>query len=325
MPIDTPYIIFFIMCLNPILLKGFHEHFVACGKCIECKMSRSNEWSFRIMDEASLYDKNCFVTLTYNEDNLPDGASLKRSDLQAFIKRLRRRLDSASIRYFYCGEYGSKKNRPHYHIIFFGYVPDDLYFFKYSRKKEPMYRSPFLEDVWSVPVYDDNGNQLFAKNGKPLNTPIGFVSVELLENITQARYISLYMQVKPKDGRLAPFVGMSQGIGKGSINFDKLKIDGRIYHNGKYIRAPRYYRKKAKEVGIDLSCSPIIVDTDKQKKAYLKKVYYRQINFFRRFPSLGKPIFEFAKFFIYALSLFVDPFRRKRDEKKLNFFKKFDK
>ena len=44
------------------------------------------------MHEASLYDENVFVTLTYDNDRLPaefDGRSLCREHVQLFLKRLR--------------------------------------------------------------------------------------------------------------------------------------------------------------------------------------------------------------------------------------------
>lgn len=42
------------------------------------------------MHEASLYEKNCFITLTYNNNHLPAHASLEYRDFQLFMKRLRK-------------------------------------------------------------------------------------------------------------------------------------------------------------------------------------------------------------------------------------------
>ena len=47
---------------------------------------------------------------------------LRKSDLQKFIKRLRKNLqkyENETIRYFAVGEYGPDKFRPHFHILFF--------------------------------------------------------------------------------------------------------------------------------------------------------------------------------------------------------------
>ena len=61
-----------------------------------------------------------FLTLTYNDDNLPSDVGLHKDDLQRFFKRLRKALDTKKIRYFACGEYGDTTSRPHYHAIVFG-------------------------------------------------------------------------------------------------------------------------------------------------------------------------------------------------------------
>lgn len=72
------------------------------------------------MHEASLHDENCFVTLTYDDDNLPKDGSLRKKDFQNFVKRLRKAKFDKKIRYYHCGEYGENTSRPHYHCCFFG-------------------------------------------------------------------------------------------------------------------------------------------------------------------------------------------------------------
>ena len=37
---------------------------------VGCRLERSRQWAVRCMHEASLYDFNSFVTLTYNDENL---------------------------------------------------------------------------------------------------------------------------------------------------------------------------------------------------------------------------------------------------------------
>ena len=66
-----------------------------------------------------MHKENCFVTLTYNDDNLPPDLSLDKRAFQLFMKRLRKRV-KVPIRFFACGEYGEKLQRPHYHVILFG-------------------------------------------------------------------------------------------------------------------------------------------------------------------------------------------------------------
>lgn len=126
-----------------------------CGRCIKCRLKYSRDWAIRIMHEAQVYDmdgfSNSFVTLTYNDANLPPNGSLVKKDMTDFIKRLRERLRNkigCPIRYFYCGEYGETTKRPHYHICLFGYDFPDRIFYKKNELGDDLFYSPFLESVW---------------------------------------------------------------------------------------------------------------------------------------------------------------------------------
>lgn len=61
-----------------------------------------------------------FVTLTYSNEKLPSGASLVPKDVELWLKRLRLAVAPAKLRYYLVGEYGSKTERPHYHLALFG-------------------------------------------------------------------------------------------------------------------------------------------------------------------------------------------------------------
>lgn len=86
--------------------------------CIGCRMRRASDWQMRVMHEASSWDQNCFVTLTYGRDMLPAGASLEHRHFQLFMKRLRR-VHNGPVRFYMCGEYGPLHGRPHYHACLF--------------------------------------------------------------------------------------------------------------------------------------------------------------------------------------------------------------
>lgn len=123
-------------CTNPIHLTPKNsslkrDMIVPCGKCIACRIAKKREWSMRLKHELQYYDKNCFVTLTYTDKNLPENNSLKKEHLQKFVKRLRKNLNKQKIKYFACGEYGNPPQRlqngkisigyrPHYHILIYG-------------------------------------------------------------------------------------------------------------------------------------------------------------------------------------------------------------
>ena len=63
------------MCVSPTKIRDPHDPYhnsfmVPCGKCIECKLDYTNSWAIRIMHESLSHEKNCFITLTYNDESL---------------------------------------------------------------------------------------------------------------------------------------------------------------------------------------------------------------------------------------------------------------
>lgn len=228
------------MCLYPVSIRTHPKQgesqsvVVSCGQCLECLKQRSIEWSFRIMDEAKLYPLNCFITLTFSPEYLPLDGSISKRDVQLFMKRLRKFVFPLKIRFFASGEYGSKRLRPHYHIIIFGYDFPDKYFFKYDGKTK-LYRSPSLEKLWTF----------------------GFSSVGEV-TYDSALYCAKYMQKVQfqsfrKLSLTEPFILMSNrpGIGYASAyNVDLKSL--KIYRNGKFSKIPRYYIKVMERDGVYL-------------------------------------------------------------------------
>lgn len=100
-----------------IALKGIP---FGCGQCLPCRINKRRIWSHRLMLESMLHASACFVTLTYSDENLPNNASLDKTHVQLWIKRVRKFLEPVKIRYYGCGEYGERSERPHYHFILFG-------------------------------------------------------------------------------------------------------------------------------------------------------------------------------------------------------------
>lgn len=205
---------------------------IPCGKCLECCQQYSNEWSFRIMDEAEKYQNNCCVTLTYNDENLPEDLNVNKRDYQLFLKLLR--LKIGKLRYFGCAEYGGKYYRPHYHIILFGVKFDDMYYWSKSKSGQDLYRSPLLESCW--------------KNGYSY---IGQL------DIRTAKYCAKYLQkfaithILELQSRVSPFTFMSTHPGIGG-SFEKCLSTDKLYKAGKWVKTPRYYLKQAESQGYDL-------------------------------------------------------------------------
>lgn len=110
----------------------------------------------RIMHEASLHEHNWFVTLTYDYDHMPRNESgdivptLVHRDFQLFMKRLRKKYGQG-IKYYMCGEYGEKNNRPHYHAILFNVDFPDKVLHPDSSRGNSLYVSSILDAIW------DNG------------------------------------------------------------------------------------------------------------------------------------------------------------------------
>ena len=64
------------MCLNPISITREiagrkYTQVVPCGKCIQCKTKDQGEYAQRCINAANEHGQVWFVTLTYNEDNVP--------------------------------------------------------------------------------------------------------------------------------------------------------------------------------------------------------------------------------------------------------------
>uniref|UniRef100_UPI0040482461 rolling circle replication-associated protein n=1 Tax=Shewanella sp. TaxID=50422 RepID=UPI0040482461 len=119
-----------------------------CGQCVGCRLEHSRQWAIRCVHEAQLHQDNCFITLTYNDDYLPENGTLVKRDFQLFMKRLRKKYPHA-VRYYQCGEYGSKTHRPHYHACLFGHDFKDKTLWQKGSDGTPLYISSSLQDLWS--------------------------------------------------------------------------------------------------------------------------------------------------------------------------------
>lgn len=120
---------------------------IPCGHCSACVLARRKEWSLRCVAESLYHEKNCFVTLTYDDDHLAFNMSQCKSDVKKFIKSIRN--SGFKVRYFACGERGERNRRIHSHIILFGFMPDDLSYCGCSDSGEAMFTSNFIDTLWN--------------------------------------------------------------------------------------------------------------------------------------------------------------------------------
>lgn len=228
---------------------------IPCGKCLGCKLDKASELGTRALIEANQWKNNFFLTLTYNDENLPKNGSLCKKDVQDFLKRLREKYSGIQsrewkgkieypIRMYYCGEYGPKgTRRPHYHLAIFNWIPNDLKLLKVQKNGIKIFTSEIIEREW----------------GK------GFHTIEEL-NYESASYIARYTIKKMfnnKDeyckskGITPEFVECSRkgGIGyqlmENKKEWEKAKRNYGIYtwtRKGiKLKKIPTYYKNKWRE------------------------------------------------------------------------------
>jgi len=213
-----------------------------CGQCIGCRLERSRQWAVRCVHEAQMHDRNCFITLTYNDDNLPPNASLVLDDFQRFMKRLRKKF-GPNVRFFHCGEYGEKYGRPHYHAIIFNLDFDDKYHWRTTEQGHRCYRSPTLESLWTV------GN---SELGDVTFESAAYVARYIMKKVTGPAAEHHYCVGHTEYGELIykkpEYVTMSRRPGIGSTWFKKYQSD--VYPDDFIVirhdlktRPPKYYDK----------------------------------------------------------------------------------
>ncbi len=231
---------------------------IPCGKCIGCRLQQSREWATRIMLEAQDHETNLFVTLTYDDDHIPELDFVKavdpdtgevletgvlqtlcKRDLQLFNKRLRKHYSDQKIRFFACGEYGDQTARPHYHVIYFGLNVDDLKFFKMSRLGDKYFISDTLTRLWG--------------NGHVLVAGVTWESAAYVARYVTKKFSGDLAKYWYDDiGLTAPFTVMSRRPGIASNYFDNnaadlLKFDGGVISTKKGAKIypnPRYFKRK---------------------------------------------------------------------------------
>lgn len=211
------------------------------------------------MLEAVQYSENAFVTLTYDDEHMPEGGTLVPRDLQLFLKRLRKKLAPHKIRYFAVGEYGEQTFRPHYHLALFGFGTCVHGVSRYSRSRQNCcVRCDLVRDTWGL----------------------GLISLGTLEDASAA-YIARYVAKKmtcPHDdrlqGRYPEFARMSlrPGIGGDAMHevasvlmefaLDDTLVDvpNCLRHGAKLLPLGRYLRTLLrKTIGRDGKVPPAAV------------------------------------------------------------------
>lgn len=213
-----------------------HTDIVPCGRCPKCLKRRITQWSFRLQKEQEIALTSSFITLTYQDEDLPysEGGypTLIKKDHQLFMKKLRKHLHvnrfkylithDTKLKYYAVGEYGDINHRPHFHSILFN-LPEQL-----------IQDESIIEQIW----------------GK------GRIQVAVC-NTSSINYVAGYInkRIHPKeqdelDDRTIEFSLMSKGLGKNfltkaAIKHYKEQMQPYLtVENGQKMPMPRYYRHK---------------------------------------------------------------------------------
>jgi len=225
-----------INCLKPYHVNDpkiqNHKIPVPCGKCPPCLKRRSSQWSFRLKCEGRNHLLSTFVTLTYNDENLPKtslgNVTLNKHDVQKFFKRLRKinekvyKIDRKIV-YYLAGEYGGTFGRPHYHCIIFNAHPNAIM------------------DAWKL-------NDLplgFVHLGNVNPASVGY-SLKYIHKGTGNKFFKKDIEKKREFQLASKGIGFSY-LSEEILKWHKASPSERCYvviEDGKKISLPRYFRDK---------------------------------------------------------------------------------
>lgn len=221
-----------------------------CGRCSGCRFERARQWSVRIMHEASRHPVSCFVTLTYDNDSLPDPPTLVPRDMTLFLKRLRRWHDRQCLKlgvefkplaYYYCGEYGDETNRPHYHLCLFGC--------DFASEKQSIQNASGSDGLWSAPSLVSLWSHGHVSIGQLTADSAAYVARYCMKKVNGDLAHEHYTRLDPMTGewyQLYPeFARMSLRPAIGKKWFEQFASDvypnDLVVTNGRPAKPPRYY------------------------------------------------------------------------------------
>lgn len=214
------------------------------------------------MHEASLYENNCFITLTYSDEYLPQGYHLRSDpgnptqwvfkyapgsiDIRhptEFMYKLRKKFGK-NIRSFGCAEYGEKLKRPHYHICIFNHNFLDRKPYKEYKLKDETIKLDVSEEL----------QRLWGKG----HTTVGDLTFEsaaytaryVTKKITGERAKAHYEEIDFRTGEISQRlperpVCVSRRPGIGSAWYERnsgfIQFHDFVVLRGKRVRPAKYY------------------------------------------------------------------------------------
>lgn len=151
-----------------------------------------------------------------------DEACLCKSDVQLFLKRLRKRLEPRTIKYYCVGEYGEQwrpitpKGRPHYHMLLF-----------YRGEIDRLQLHLIIKELWFHGI----------AQVLPVHGAQGYVT----------KYV---LKFDSREHLVKPFSLISKGLGAsyltpGMISYHRQNlIPYAVKPGGYHVNLPRYYKNK---------------------------------------------------------------------------------
>lgn len=203
------------MCVKTIWIRKYQQE-VPCGRCFECVKRRRNDWYIRCLIESRFRRYTYFGLLTYAKV----GDKLVKRDVQLFLKRLRSY--GYTFSYLIAGEHGAKKDRPHWHCLFFA---DTAISYAHIAKA---WRGGYLEDVGQ--------------------NKAGWIRFEPIRSARSIRYTVKYIyKYDGVDPRFELMVSKNPAIGKSFLVnhvafLTRKSVDFSI--DGRRTAMPRYYKRK---------------------------------------------------------------------------------
>lgn len=202
-----------------------------------------------------MHERNCFITLTYDDEHLPEGGTLVKKDFQDFMKRLRRWLGSIKISFFHVGEYGDDEDRlfrdqyggqvgrPHYHALIFGYDFREYRPWEQNGPPNIRYHSEFLEKRWGMGLTDV---------GDLTPASAAYCARYATKKITGTRATSHYRRIHPMTGEISQVIpeyitcSKRPAIADGWLQLYGTDVypSDEVILNGRQFKPPRFYDKR---------------------------------------------------------------------------------
>lgn len=225
--------------------------FIRCGKCLNCKKKQAYDWVQKSKYELNNWKYAYFLTLTYNNENVP--LELNTIDYQKFLKRFRKWLDyhyQEKLKYLICGEYGGKYQRPHYHLIIFMNVDIGYTFYKPNR----YYSSHLIDNFWG---------KGFTTIAYANIETIAYVALYSTKKLTKQDKFS-FLKQHSKNGIIpkSEFIYASNGYGIDYVNQNK---DFFMKH---WKKLPSAYLRNE-----NIFTKDFIEKIKKHKQEYLKEIF----------------------------------------------------